>query len=189
MALLSQISISKYLFYKAIENRNFIYFKFAFCSFILYPPLWLAALFVRFRSTLASLSLQIGLVFQIDSLHQFLFKACPPSGVRGLSSFVIHLFLHFSFTFPSLFLHFSFTFPSYFLRSFFVHSSFIVRSLFVFCSSFVRHLLVICSSFVRHLFVICSSFLRLLFICPCGSHRLSYKLSISTLFHSLAPIC
>ena len=178
MALLSQISISKYLFYKTIENRNFIYFKFAFCSFIFYPPLRLLPLFVRFRFTLASLSLQISLVFQIDSFHQFLFKACPPSGVRGLSSFVIHLFLHFSFTFPS-----------YFLRSFFVHSSFIVRLLFVFCSSFVHHLFVICSSFVRHLFVFSSSFLRLLFICPCGSHRLSYKLSISTLFHSLAPIC
>ena len=123
MALLSQISISKYLFYKVIENPNFIYFKFAFCSFILYPPLWLLPLFVRFRFTLASLSLQISLVFQIDSFHQFLFKACPPSGVRGLSSFVIHLFLHFSFTFPSLFLHFSFIFSSFILRSFFVHCS------------------------------------------------------------------
>ena len=135
MALLSQISISKYLFYKAIENRNFIYFKFAFCSFILYPPLWLAALFVRFRSTLASLSLQIGLVFQTDSLYQFLFKACPPSGVRGLSSFVIHLFLHFSFTFPSLFLHLLFVHCSFILRLFFVHSSFILRLFFVFSLS------------------------------------------------------
>ena len=161
MALLSQISISKYLFYKTIENRNFIYFKFAFCSFIFYPPLRLLPLFVRFRFTLASLSLQISLVFQIDSFHQFLFKACPPSGVRGLSSFVIHLFLHFSFTFPSLFLHFSFIFSSFILRSFFVHCSSFVRLLFVFCSSFVRHLLVICSSFVRLFFVFSSSFVYL----------------------------
>ena len=138
MALLSQISISKYLFHKAIENRNFIYLKFTFCFFILYPPLRLLPLFVRFRFTLASLSLQISLVFQIDSFHQFLFKACPPSGVRGLSSFVIHLFLHFSFIFSSFIVRSLFVFLSFILRSFFVHCSSFVRSLFVFPSFILR---------------------------------------------------
>ena len=44
----------------------------------------LAPSFVFLRLDSASLYLQISLVFQTDSLHQFLFKACPPSGVRGL---------------------------------------------------------------------------------------------------------
>ena len=163
MALLSQISISKFLFYKAIQNRNFIYFKFAFCFFILYPPLRIVPLFVRFRFTLASLSLQISLVFQIDSLHQFLFKACPPSGVRGLSSFVIHLFLHFSFIFSSFIVRSLFVFPSFILRSFFVH-----------CSSFVRHLFVICSSFVRLFFVFCLSARAARTVFPISSPYLHY---------------
>ena len=44
-----------------------------------HPPVRLAPSFVFLR-----LDSQISLVFQTDSLHQFLFKACPPSGVRGL---------------------------------------------------------------------------------------------------------
>ena len=49
----------------------------------------LAPSFVFLRLDSAFFYLQISFVFQTDSLHQFLFKACPPSGVRGL---LTHLF-------------------------------------------------------------------------------------------------
>ena len=52
-------------------------------------PVWLTPSFVFLKLDSASLYLQISFVFQTDSLHQFLFKACPPSGVRGL---LTHLF-------------------------------------------------------------------------------------------------
>ena len=54
-----------------------------------YPPVRLAPSFVFLRLDSASLYFRISLVFQTDSLPQFLFKACPPSGVRGL---LTHLF-------------------------------------------------------------------------------------------------
>ncbi|EKY13039.1 hypothetical protein HMPREF9072_01726 [Capnocytophaga sp. oral taxon 324 str. F0483] len=73
----------------------FVRSLFVFCSFIVrllfvhcslfhYLLLWLAPSFVFLRLDSVSLYLQISLVFQTDSLYQFLFKACPPSGVRGL---------------------------------------------------------------------------------------------------------
>ena len=57
---------------------------FVHCSLFHYLLLWLAPSFVFLRLDSVSLYLQISLVFQTDSLYQFLFKACPPSGVRGL---------------------------------------------------------------------------------------------------------
>ena len=55
-----------------------------FCLLIVYLPVWLAPSFVFLKLALTLFYLQISLVFQTDSLYQFLFKACPPSGVRGL---------------------------------------------------------------------------------------------------------
>ena len=46
--------------------------------------MWLASSFVSLRLDSVSLYFRISFVFQTDSLYQFLFKACPPSGVRGL---------------------------------------------------------------------------------------------------------
>ena len=53
-----------------------------------HPPVHLAPSFVFLRLYSASLYLRISLVFQTDSLHQFLFKACSPSGVRGLLTYL-----------------------------------------------------------------------------------------------------
>ena len=97
-------------------------------------------------------------------------------------------------------------------RHLFVICSFIVRLLFVFCSFIVRLLFVFCSSlrrcsspfggsqrklgmckgevlFVFPLSACRATTARVAHTCPCGSHRLSYKLSISTLFYSSVPIC
>ena len=46
--------------------------------------MWLASSFVSLRLDSVSLYFRISFVFQTDSLYQFLFKACPPSGGRGL---------------------------------------------------------------------------------------------------------
>ena len=46
--------------------------------------MWLASSFVSLKLDSVSLYFRISFVFQTDSLYQFLFKACPPSGVRGL---------------------------------------------------------------------------------------------------------
>ena len=46
--------------------------------------MWLASSFVSLRLDSVSLYFRISFVFQTDILYQFLFKACPPSGVRGL---------------------------------------------------------------------------------------------------------
>ena|GEM_PF-3767920 len=46
--------------------------------------MWLASSFVSLRLDSVSLYFRISFVFKTDSLYQFLFKACPPSGVRGL---------------------------------------------------------------------------------------------------------
>ena len=72
-----------------------------FLSFPLCPPLILnfsssfpyllvrlASSFVFLKLALTSLYLRISLDFHSDSLSQFLFKACPPSGVRGLLTFL-----------------------------------------------------------------------------------------------------
>ena len=53
-----------------------------------HPPVRLVPSFVFPRLDSAFFYLQISLVFQTDSLHQFLFKACPPSGVRGLLTYL-----------------------------------------------------------------------------------------------------
>ena len=96
----------------------------------------------------------------------------------------------------STFLHSLFICRSNLHRLFFVIPSFFVHLPVWLAPSFVRCLFVVCSLFVRCLFVVCSSFVPLLFVnylsvrvahticpscydCPCGSHRLSYKFSIS----------
>ena len=139
----------------------FLRLLFVFCSLIVYLLLQLAPSFVFLRLDSVSLYLQISFVFQTDSLYQFFFKACPPSGVRGLltSLFSIcpcdsHL-LFFVFSLSaraartvicSSFVRLLFVFCSFFLRLLFVLSSSFVRSFFVFCSFFLRHLFVICLS-------------------------------------------
>ena len=107
-----------------------------------HPPVRLAPSFVFLRLDSAFFYLQISFVFQTDSLHQFLFKACPPSGVRGL---LTHLFpicpcgshylpvrlaplaklkstnnLLFIFTLASTFLCLRFVIPSFIVRLLFV---------------------------------------------------------------------
>ena len=131
-----------------------------------HPSVRLAPSFVFLRLDSAFFYFQISFVFQTDSLHQFLFKACPPSGVRG---FLTHLFpiclcgshhlpvrLTPSFVFlrldsASLYLRISLVFQTDSLPQF----------LFKACPpSGVRGLL-------THLFP----------ICPCGSHHLSVRLA------------
>ena len=70
---------------------SFLRLFFVFSSLFHYLLLWLAPSFVFLRLDSVSLYLQISFVFQTDSLYQFFFKACPPSGVRGLltSLFII----------------------------------------------------------------------------------------------------
>ena len=149
----------------SILALTYPHFSFVFCSFIVRSLFVLCSSFVR-----------------------HLFVIC--------SSFVRHLFVICSsflrLTFPLLHslslgegwgedILFVFSLSARAART--VICSFIVRSLFVICSFFVRSLFVISLSACR------ATTARVAHTCPCGSHRLSYKLSISTLFYSSVPIC
>ena len=81
---LEKLKSTNNLLFISFLDLPYLWFSIALSSFILHLFVRLTPSFVFLKLALTSLYLQISLVFQTDSLYLFLFKACPPSGVRGL---------------------------------------------------------------------------------------------------------
>ena len=81
---LEKLKSTNNLLFISLLASIFLLLRFVVPSFIVRLSVWLAPSFVFLKLALTSPYLRISLVFQTDSLYLFLFKACPPSGVRGL---------------------------------------------------------------------------------------------------------
>ena len=143
---LAKLKSTNNLLFISVLASTFLLLRFVVPSFIVRLSVWLTPSFVFLKLALTSLYLRISIDFQTDSLYLFLFKACPPSGVRGLFTFLSPIYpcgLHCHLyklcqSFKSLAklkstnnLLFIFALASTFLLLRFVVPSFIVRLLFV----------------------------------------------------------
>ena len=81
---LEKLKSTNNLLFISLLASIFLLLRFVVPSFIVRLSVWLAPSFVFLKLALTSLYLRISLIFQTDSFSQFLFKACPPSGGRGL---------------------------------------------------------------------------------------------------------
>ena len=90
---LEKLKSTNNLLFISLLDLPYLWFSIALSSFILHLFVRLTRSFVFLKLALTSLYLQISLVFQADSLYLLLFKACLPSGVQGLFTFLFPIYL------------------------------------------------------------------------------------------------